>query len=754
MDGVVEMTITELLQEMQNDGDYREKIASLKYFPARAADYGVLDRPLPESLQRYLKGARLYTHQCQAINQVRQGKNVIITTPTASGKSLAFDIPVFEALGDDPKSTALFVYPTKALSNDQLKTINGIEDATQIRVRPEIYDGDTPTGKRPSIREKSRIIITNPFELHHILPWHYKWRSFFSNLQFVVIDEAHRYRGIFGSNIALLVRRLRRICHFYGSDPQFILCSATIANPLEFAQNLTGLPFELVDQDGSPKGSKYFVLYNPFYDGMGKLSTHQETRNLMLRFVEHGFQTLCFTVSRKMAEVEAAWVRSALSLSHPEIKVAAYRAGYLPEERRRLEKEIKQGYLKAVTTTNALELGIDIGDLDAVIISGYPGTIISTWQQAGRAGRRGSESAAVLVAFQNPLDQYFMFHPDVFFGKTYEHAIVSLGNPYILTGHLLCAAAELPVQPESDREYFTDDLDGFIKSFEQDMLLRDTPSGYVYSGTSNANDIVSLESFAPEGYKVICEGKVLETMERAYAFRDAHQGAVLMHQGETYLVQNLDLDTATVTVKKTEVDYYTQSMKHANVHILKEHRVKNINRVTLSLGQVQVDEQYVAYKLMKDDRVLSTAPLNLPQITFKTVALWFKVPTSMDKQLTARKLDFAGGLHGAEHALIGIMPFQVMCDRWDIGGLSIPYHPDTGAPTVFIYDGFEDGIGLTEKAYELFNEISAMAYELVRDCKCLDGCPGCIYSPKCGNDNKPLDKQATITILEELQAGN
>ncbi len=384
------------------------------------------------------------------------GKSVIITTPTASGKTLAFNLPVFECLEKDPDTRALYLYPTKALSNDQLETLEQMAQFTGIPARPAIYDGDTPQSKRPAIRENSRIIISNPHELHQVLSWHAKWRPFFTNLKFIVIDEAHRYRGVFGSHIALLLRRLMRLCHFYGSEPQFILSTATLANPLEFAEKLTGVKFELVDEDGSPHGMKHFVLYNPFFDGIGERSTYQETKDLLVSCVKDQLQTLCFTGSRKMAELVTLWAREDARRSSARLaeSISAYRAGYLPEERRVIEHQLKEGSMKGVVSTNALELGIDIGSLDAVIIAGYPGTMMSTRQQAGRAGRKGGESLAVLVAMANPLDQYFMHHPHHFFSRSHEHAIIDTENPYIVSGHLLCAAAELPLRDDTDRKYF------------------------------------------------------------------------------------------------------------------------------------------------------------------------------------------------------------------------------------------------------------------------------------------------------------
>lgn len=767
---MVERIVTALKKKSR----YKDRIEHIETLSSKEPIYGELKEDLPHNIKNYLvrKNIKLYKHQCDAIVALRAGKNIIITTPTASGKTLAFNIPIFDRLHQDKSATALYIYPTKALSNDQLKVIKEFESLSGISLNPNVYDGDTPPDKRPRIREISKIIISNPYELHQVLPWHHKWQRFFSNLKFVVIDEAHRYRGVFGSNVAFLIRRLQRICSSYGSNPQFILSTATLANPVEFSEKLIGLSFELIADDGSPKGKKYFIFYNPYYDGVGTLSTHQETKDLFLFFVRNNLQTLCFTVSRKMAELIALWSKTEVKESESYLvnKITAYRAGYLPEERRAIENNLKSGILKGVTSTNALELGIDIGSLDSVVISGYPGTIISTWQQAGRAGRGIDTSVATLVAFQNPLDQYFMKHPRGFFGKPHEHAIIDLKNQYIISGHLMCAASELPIKLAEEGVYFGDDVEDILKALEKQGLIQNTPNGWVYSGKGRATEAVSLDNISSDIFKVICNGELLETMDRRHTYEEAHKGAVLLHQGETYIVEELDLKNSAVQVKKKDVDYYTEAMKNVDIKILEEIEKKKIGSFGISFGEVEVNEQYVGYRIMKYDKVIGMENLDLPPLNFKTMGLWFTVPAEMKEKIWKKrrgnkdikeKLNgrseedlkremFCGGLHGIEHAMIGIMPFHVMCDRWDIGGVSTLNHPDTMKPTVFIYDGFEGGIGLTEKAFELIVEIAKMTFELVRDCKCEDGCPACVYSPKCGNENKPMDKKGTILILGGL----
>ncbi len=742
--------IESALDALRQSPRFRDRIAHIEVLPAREPEYGELGEPLPAALSRYLdaRGIRLYSHQCEAVEALRAGRNVILCTPTASGKTLGFDLPVFETLARDRRAAALFVYPTKALSNDQLKVFREMERATGIRADAAVYDGDTPVSRRGRIREISRIILTNPHELHHVLPWHSKWERFFRNLRYVVFDEAHRYRGVFGSNVAFVIRRLRRIARFYGASPSFVLSTATLANPQEFGEKLAGLPFDVISGDGSPRGGKTFLFYNPFFDGAGALSPHQETRDLFLYFVKRGLQTLCFTASRRMAELIALWSKEATKAgSALSGQIAAYRAGYLPQERRGIEDALKRGLLTGVTSTNALEVGIDIGSLDCVIISGYPGTVLATWQQAGRSGRRNRDALAVLVAFQDPLDQYLMKHPGSFFGKPHEQAIIDLANPYILSGQLLCAVAELPFDAGQEDILPGEVSAGLLPELAAEGLVKETPHGWVYTGRGRPVEAVGLDHIARDAYRITCEGALLETMDVSQACREAHLGAVLLHQGESYVVRRFDAENRLVEVERRDVDYYTRAIKAVDLEILGTKDMRRMGRMIFCLGELEVTETTLGYKVIRDDQVAAREDLELPPLRFRTTGLWFTIPDELRRAIHDRGLSFGGALHALEHAMIAILPFEVLCDRWDIGGLSTPVHPGTGEPTIFLYDGHEGGIGLTEKAQGLMDRVTRLTLELIRDCPCETGCPACILSPKCGNDNRPMDKQGALLLL-------
>jgi len=745
------MEVVEILPGFSGDPDLGPGFVHMEEIASRSATYGSLERTLPPPIAHYLdsRDIRLYSHQCDAIEAFRDGKSIIMTTPTASGKTLAFALPVFERILEDPASTFLFVYPTKALTHDQLRTLRSLEHDLGADSMTAVYDGDTETGRRPHIRRTSRIILTNPHELHHILSWHHQWSRFFAGLGGVVIDEAHRYRGVFGSHVALLLRRLRRIARHYGSEPLFFLSTATLANPGQFAARICGEPCTEITQDGSPHGPRVFLFYNPYHAWPSTRSMFQDTSLLMARCVNSGLQTLCFTGSRKISELVA--VRAAELVSENgspgKPQISAYRAGYLPEERRQLELDLRNGILRGVVSTNALEVGIDVGSLDGVILSGFPGTMTAAWQQIGRAGRSGRESLALLVAYANPLDQYFMHHPKSFFGASHEHAIIDLENPYILSGQVLCAGAELPLDCERDLEFFGPSLPGIVAAHARESLLGKTRRGWIYSGSRRAQELVGLDGGSRESFRVLSGGKVLETMDRSQAFREAHPGAILIHQGEQYRIDSLNLEARTIHATPVEVDYYTRPLNTVQIRVKTCRMRRSLPGASLCFGDVEVTEQYTSYKLLKAETMIGIEPLDLPPSRFSTTALWIEVPPALAGELSRQESDLAGGLHGMEHVMIAVMPFHVLCDRWDLGGLSVPCGGDSGDPTVYIYDGYEGGIGLAEKGYEICEKILDTARMLVDECTCTTGCPSCILSPKCGSDNHPLDKAATLLLL-------
>ena len=747
----------------KNDVRYRDNIAHVETIPAKEASFKKVAK-LNEKIIRYLdsRDVKLYTHQADTYEAIKKDEHVIITTPTASGKTLAFNLPIMETMIEDENATALYIYPAKALSNDQLHVLENLERELEITINPRTYDGDTPRDEKRGIREKSRIVLTNPYQLHLILSWHHQWSRFYKNLRYIVIDESHYYKGVFGSNVAFLIKRLKRIANFYGSYPQFILSSATLANPLELANRLTGEEFVLIDEDASPSGEKDFILYNPFknyrrnkVNMQNAPSVHMETENIFLYMMLKGIQTLCFTVSRKTTELIAMWAKKDMTqikgkLAH---RIAAYRAGYRPEERREIEDGLKSGKYLGVTCTNALELGINIGSLDAVIISGYPGTMISTWQQSGRAGRSNQKSLAILIAFENQLDQYFMNNPKFFFDKPHENAIIDLTNPILQEAHILCAAKELPIKSGEVYKYFNLDEDILDELVLKKDLHKNFRGDYMYPYDDNPAMDHSLDQISGQEFKVMNNGRLLESMERSQVYREAHEGAILINKGDTYVVNNVNLKSGFVNVSQKTVDYHTMVLNKTEINIEKKISKTKYGNLTIHFGELIVREDYYKYKKMQFSKAIGTYPLDLPPLKFKTKGLWFTIPKQVKDTLEdmfSEEEVFAGGLHGAEHALIGLFPLHTMCDRFDIGGLSTNYHEDTQEATIFTYDGYEGGIGICEKAVDVFVDLLKSTVDLLENCGCKSGCPACIYSPKCGNDNKPLHKNATKYILNYM----
>ncbi len=767
------MDATLFLHHLLTSPDYRQQAVHIERIPAKEASFGELDASLHPSLESCLKSlgiSALYSHQAKALNAILAGKNVMIATPAASGKTLCYQLATLQALLHDKNSRALYIFPTKALAQDQLRSLRqmvslltGTDRKSHDEAVPPqtiaTFDGDTPQGARAAIRKEARIVLTNPDMLHlGILPNHQSWSRLFRSLKYVVIDEAHVYCGVFGSHVANVIRRLRRLCDFYASSPQFVCCSATIANPKEHAQNLVGLPCEPIVEDGSPHGEKYFIFWNPPILGEAqnaRRSPNSEAAYLLRELVHRQIRSLVFARTRKLTELIYIYTQEQLPPSLKD-KISPYRAGYLPEERRHIERQFFDGELLGLVATTALELGINIGDLDATVLTGYPGSIASAWQQAGRSGRSTHSSLSFLIAQENPLDQYLMRNPAFFFSRNFDNAIINPDNPYILKPHLLCAAWERPVDKQ-DQRFFGPNLDAMLSELEQEGLLRKRDERWYPSpSVSYPAQNVNIRSTSGQNYAVIDirEGQLLETVEASVAFFQVHPGAIYLHRGESYLVTELDLARRIAWVEPRSVDYYTQTMEVTETRITKLLKQKECHAVKVYFGDVDVTTSVVGFKRLKQftEEVITQEPLDLPPQNFPTKALWFDLPQKALDRIVSAGLDLHGGLHGCEHAAIGILPLFALCDRNDIGGVSTISHPDTGRPQIFIYDAHPGGIGIAEKGFEIIAELWQATLKAVAECPCTDGCPSCVQSPKCGNNNQPLDKKAAIILLEELAA--
>ena len=750
------------LRHLQSLLWYTDQIVHLERVPAREARTAEVDPPLDPRIVDSLESigvTGLYTHQSAAIRALRSGKNVIVATPAASGKSMCYNLPVLESLLDDRSARALYLHPAKALSQDQEQKLAQLMPAGS-RLRHAIFDGDTARQDRSAIRRNSHIVMTNPDMLHlGILPNHHAWYRTIRGLKYVVIDEAHVYRGVFGTHVANVIRRLRRVCRMLGSDPQFILCSATIANPGEHAERLVGLPFEVIDEDGSPYGGKDFALWNPPMIDLAngtRRSTNSEATQVFVELIKRHTRTLTFVRSRKQAELVYLYARDQLKQTHPVVakRIAPYRASYLPEDRRRIERQLYDGTLLGLSTTNAMELGVDVGDLDATVLTGYPGSIASAWQQAGRSGRSGERSLSVMVAQDNPLDQYLMRHPESFFGKSNETARISPANPYIMKPHLLCAAYEAPLTM-SDTAFFGPELLWYADELIEDEYVH-VRNGrwHLLPDVTYPAERVNIRSASGAFYTLVDSdtGAILETVSESSAFMQLHPGAIYLHQGESYIVTELDTESRTAYASLTDAPYYTQARDNTVTRILNTYKQRDAGSVEVFLGEVKVSTQVLGFRRVSQqtDEVLGEEYVELPKQEFNTTALWFGPPSEELDRIRDERLDLSGGLHAVEHAAIGILPLFAMCDRNDIGGISTPLHPDTGRPQVFIHDGHPGGVGVAEHGYEVVEALWRATLEVVAQCPCETGCPSCIHSPKCGSNNQPLDKRVAGMILSSL----
>ncbi len=755
------METTDFLHHLTALPNYKQQIVHIEHIPSRDAIFGKLDKALHPDLESRLESlgiSGLFLHQTEALNAVFAGENVMVATPSASGKSLCYYLATLEAILDDKDSRAIYIFPTKALAQDQLRSLKEIacpEFLSESAIA--IFDGDTPYAERTGVKKQARVVLTNPDMLHFgVLPNHQLWSSLFRHLKYVVIDEAHVYRGVFGSHVANVLRRLRRVCAFYGSTPQFICCSATIANPKQHAQDLIGLPFETIVDDGSPHGEKHFVFWNPPFidEARGRRhSPNSEATFLLTELIQNNIRSLVFARTRKLTELIYIYTRGQL---HPSLsdKVSPYRAGYLPEDRRQIERQFLNGELLGLVTTVALELGIDIGDLDATVLAGYPGSIASAWQQAGRSGRSMNSSLSFLIAQDNPLDQYLMRNPDFFFGKNFDNTLINPDNPYILKPHLLCAAWAKPLD-DSDEEFFGANVNAIAAELESEGKLKKRQRKWYLSPTLSypAQD-VSVRAAPGKNFAVIdvSQNCLLEMVGANVAFFQIHPGAIYLHQGKPYLITELDLTRHSAAAMPTSANYYTQTKETADIRIVGIDKEKICHGVEVYLGDVDATTTVVGFKKKRQftEEIIGEESLNLPSQNFLTKSLWFDLPQKAIDKIVEARLNLRGGLHACEHAAIGILPLFALCDRNDIGGVSTSFHPDTRKAQIFIYDAYPGGIGIAEKGFNLVEELWRATLELVEECPCRGGCPGCIQSPKCGNNNYPLDKKAALILLRGL----
>jgi DEAD/DEAH box helicase domain-containing protein len=776
-------------------------VAELPARPARESDWPAWADPRAVAALTELGVRRPWSHQVEAASLAHGGRHVVLATGTASGKSLGYQLPVLTALLTEPKATALYLSPTKALGADQL---GSVLDCGFDELRAAAFDGDTVWEERDWVRAHSRWVFSNPDMLHRtILPRHAKWASFLRRLRYVVIDECHAYRGVFGSHVALLLRRLRRLCARYGAHPTFVLASATVARPEESAGRLTGLEVTAVTADGSPRGPRTVALWEPplLEELTGengapvRRSAGAEAGRMLADLVVEGARTLAFVRSRRGAEVTALRAARALAEVDPSLvsRVSAYRAGFLPEERRALEAALGSGQLLGVASTNALELGIDIVGLDAVLVAGFPGTRASFWQQAGRAGRAGREALVVLVARDDPLDTYLVHHPEALLGRPVESCVLDPTNPYVLAPQLVCAAAESPVtEAEVATVFGGERARAVLDSLTEDGVLRHRPAGWFWPLPSERPAAGVDIRGSGAGQVVVVEadtGRMLGTVDAATAPATLHPGAVYLHRGASFVVDELNLDDGLALVHAEEPDWNTSARTVVDVAVV-DVAVVDVDPVggdpggvgsdevgsdgvgsdgvdpaggdaggagcadpargvTVRLGDVTVTSQVVSYlRRRPSGEVIETVPLDMPAQTLHTRAVWYTIEEwlLLDAGLDAERIP--GALHAAEHAAIGLLPLFAVCDRWDIGGMSTALHPDTGVPTVFVHDGHPGGAGFAERGYQELVPWLTATRHAIADCECRFGCPSCVQSPKCGNGNNPLDKAGAVIVLD------
>jgi DEAD/DEAH box helicase domain-containing protein len=720
-------------------------------FSAEAPVYGKVRKPWPEPVGKLLTAMsidRLYAHQVQVVDRVRARIHTVAATRTASGKTLTYTLPLFEAVCQDPSSRALFIYPLKALAQDQRKTICRMAaHVPEIDLRAEIYDGDTSAYRRKKIRDQPpHALLTNPEMIHlSVLPYHDRWAGLLRQLRFVVVDEVHTYRGILGAHMAQVLRRLMRICHHYGASPTFVFTSATVANPGELANRLTGVAAETVKTTTAGTGKRHLILIEPV-DG-----PLVATLALLKAALNRGLRTIVYTQSRKLAELLAIWAKNRSGRFAD--RISAYRAGFLPEERREIEAKLATGELLAVITTSALELGIDIGSLDLCILVGYPGSIVATWQRGGRVGRSGRESAVVLVAGEDALDQFFVRHPEQLVERPPESAVINPHNPDVMGKHLVCAAAELPLKLSEPMLVAAPVQEAIQRMVESGELYMSADGTTCYSPVKYPQRKVSLRG-SGDRFTIVdtVNDRQLGEIDGFRVYRETHPGAIYLHRGITYRVDKLDPEIHSVRVSVAKVDYHTRVRSHKETRILSISEQVQVYGTMMAVGRIEVSEQVTGYDRIhtRTGKIMQRVTLTMPSMVFETEGTWFTVPETVTARAEGARMHVMGGLHAVEHAAIGVFPLLVLADRNDLGGISTPFHTQLACAGIFIYDGLPGGAGLCAQAFKDGRGLLDATLAAISGCSCETGCPSCVHSPKCGSGNRPIDKASAIFLLNAL----
>ena len=745
------MKLPQYVKSIKTHSEFSEAFVYHRYIPPQEPLYGT-QIDFHHDIQKTMNHIglnRLYTHQVEAINCLRQGKNVLVATPTASGKSLIYNLTVLEEILKKPDTRALYLFPLKALEQDQLKNLAvWLKGAKGAQISAEIYDGDTSHYRRKKIRTNPpQILFTNPDMLHRgILAYHQNWEKLLKNLSFVILDEVHTYRGIFGSHLNQVIRRLKRLCKLYDASPQFILLSATVSNPKIFGENLVEEKLEVIKSCGAPKAGQHYVFLNP------EASPNFSAARLFVHCIRKGFRTIAFTQSRITTEL--IHLRVSQLSRDLSAKVSSYRAGFMPEERRQIENRLASGNLLGVISTSALEMGIDIGYLDICLLVGYPGTIINTWQRGGRVGRSGRDSMVILIAKPDALDQYFMKHPVDFFERSFEAAVLDPHNPYVVEAHLPCAASEIPLTFD-DQKFWPKDFPYHLEKLENEGALNRTAEGEPtwFSSKRNPQLYVDIRSTG-ETFTIFERetGQAVGTIDGIRAYKECHPGASYLHRARQYLVDRLILEKKDIVVHRSDLKYFTRARSEKETEIIRINRSRPKGQFVIREGHLKVTEVITGYekRALPGQELMGVFPLELPPQIFETIGFWVEIEPVLKRFVEQKGHHFMGGIHAIEHAAIGIFPLFALCDRNDIGGICYPHHPQVGKSAIFIYDGYPGGVGLAQHGFEIIIDLFATTLNHVKACVCEEGCPSCIHSPKCGSGNKPLDKQAALLILEGL----